>query len=72
MSQWQRGQLKGTRTYQDEDNLSMKITTATDYNMSNKTGSHEAMLIKLTADKINNLENRIFKEFQSISRQNTY
>ena len=72
MSQWQRGQLKGTRIYQDEDNLSMKITTATDYNMSNKTGRHEAMLIKLTADKINNLENRIFKEFQSISRQNTY
>lgn len=67
MSQWQRGQLKGTRTYQDGDNLSMRITTVIDCNTSNKTGSNEAMLIKLTVDKINNLENRAFKELQSIS-----
>lgn len=67
MSQWQRGHLKGTRTYQDGDNLSMRITTVIDCNTSNKTGSNEAMLIKLTVDKINNLENRAFKELQSIS-----
>lgn len=66
MSQWQRGQLKGTRTYQDGDNLSMRITVI-DCNASNKTGSHEATLIKLIVDKINNLENRAFKELQSIS-----
>lgn len=66
MSQWQRGQLKGTSTYQDGDNLSMRITVI-DCNTSNKTGSHEAMLIKLIVDKINNLENRAFKELQSIS-----
>ena len=47
MSQWQRSQHKGTRTYQDEDNLSMTATTGTDYNTPNETGSHEAILIKL-------------------------
>lgn len=60
-----RASLKGTRTYQDGDNLSMRITVI-DYSI-NKTGSHEAKLIKLIDDKINNLENGAFKELQSIS-----